>query len=460
MGEARISQEMTHGEASLLEARVVQTMRGAHMAQAGDIVLVAVSGGADSVALLLLLCSARQALGIRVEVAHFEHGIRGQASLADADYVRVLCEGLAIPCHVGHGNVPALAGQWHCGLEDAARRARYDYLDGVAARIGAARIAVAHQLEDQAETLLLHLVHGCGLRGLAAMRPVQGNRIRPLLDVPRGALEAYLRVKGIPWQEDETNGDTAYARNLLRQEVFPLLRRLNPRAAEAMARSATLAGRAEDTLRGLAAERLRGRAKRLPYGMFWQVDGAPMGEDTVRLLCEEAGVPPLDLPQSEALAALAPGGSANLPGGWRAQRTRTRLHLICPEWTPPPPNPADFTRLSAPSGFVGDGVRVQVLDADRAQGAVLRLRQPGDVFAPLGSTGTQKLKQTLQDAGVDRPFRDLLPVLAKGSRVLWIVGLKAGRDAAVGPATRAAIRFDYHGDLPWEIPARISDEIL
>lgn len=437
---------------SSLEARVVQTMQNAHMVRPGDIVLVAVSGGADSVALLLLLCSLRQRLDIRVEAVHYEHGIRGQASLADAGYVQALCEQLAIPCHVGHGDVPALAAQWRCSLEDAARRARYAYLDEVAARIGAARIAVAHQLEDQAETLLLHLVHGCGLRGMAAMRPVQGNRIRPLLDVPRDALEAYLQARGVAWREDETNGDTAHARNLLRGEVFPLLKRLNPRVAEAMARSATLAARAEDALRSLAGERLRSKVKRLPYGMFWQVDGVPMGEEAVRLLCEEAGVPPLDLPQSEALAALLPGGSANLPGGWHALRTPARLHLIQPDWVPPPPNSADFTRLSAPSGFVGDGVRVQALDADRAQGAVFRLRRAGDLFAPLGSEGTQKLKQTLQDAGVDRPFRDLLPVLAKEGRVLWIVGLKAGRDAAIGPGTRAAIRFDYHGDLPWEIP--------
>lgn len=433
-----------------LEAQVLETIRTHGLAGPGDTVLVAVSGGADSVALLLLLCALQGPLGIAVRVAHYEHGIRGEASREDARFVQALCGRLSVPCAVGEGDVPALRAAWRCSLEEAARRARYAFLEATAARTGADVIALAHQQEDQAETLLLHLTHGCGLEGLRGMRMRQGNHIRPLLSISRDALVAYLRARGASWREDATNADTAHARNLLRHAVFPVLRRLNPRIAEAMGRTASIAGQAADRLASEASEALRGSMKMLPYGAFWMPQDA-VAADALRLFAARAGVPPLDARQTEAALGLRPGDMTNLPGGWRMLRTRWRLHLLRPDPALAVLDASAFVQAEAPPGFVGDGVCVQALDATAAEGAVLRFRQAGDVFAPLGG-GTQKLKQTLMDAGVDRPFRDILPVLAKGNRVLWIVGLKAGRDAAIRPDTRRAVQWTYLGDLPWTLP--------
>ncbi|MDR0929078.1 MAG: tRNA lysidine(34) synthetase TilS [Oscillospiraceae bacterium] len=439
-----------NGDDSALLDRVAQTVRENALLLPGEKVLVAVSGGADSLALLVLLWSLREALGIAVEAAHFEHGIRGEASRADAAFVAAFCKERGIPCHVGEGDVPALAREWHASLEDAARRARYTFFDQTLLRVGAQKLALAHQLEDQAETLLLHLVHGAGLAGLSAMRMQRGNRIRPLLDVPRAELEKYLRAQGIAWREDETNRDAAHARNLLRQQVFPLLRRLNPRVAEAMARTAAQAALAQDALELVSRDALAGRVKRLPYGAFCEVGEQLLPAEALRAFAAYAGVPPLSAAQTALLAALPPGATANLPGGWHALRTHKRLHLLSPVPLPAAPNPQDFLWESPGEGY-GDGVRSQVFDADALEGAAFRFRREGDVFAPLGAQGSRKLKAVLRDAGIDRPFRDLLPLLAVDSRVLWIVGLRPARDAAITEKTLRRVQIRYTGALPCEI---------
>lgn len=417
----------------------------------GDTVLAAVSGGADSVALLLVLAALQDTLQFTLHAAHFEHGIRGEASLEDMAFVAALCEREGIPCHVGRGDVPRLKEEWKVSLEDAARRARYAFLEETAARLGGAKIALAHQLEDQAETLLLHLAHGCGLQGLAAMRPVKGNRIRPLLATPRCAVEAFLRARGMAWREDATNRDRAHARNLLRHEVFPVLRRLNPRVSEAMARTASLAAEAADRLAEMADRQLDGRVKRMPYGAFWQPGDMRPEADAIRAFLRYAKAPEIDAASTRRLAALAPSGVENLPAGWRVLRTRERFHAIRPEERAFDVRAEDFVCVTCAVDDLGDGRLEQTFDADRLEGAVFRARRPGDVFAPLGAAGTQKLKKTLQDAGIDQPFRDLLPVIARGNRVLWIVGLKPSRDAAVTGETRRAVKIRYRGELPWTI---------
>lgn len=415
----------------------------------GETVLAAVSGGSDSVALLALLRALAGRLGFCVAAAHFDHHIRGEASAEDARFTARLCAAWNVPCYSGGADVPALSAEWKCSLEDAARRARYAFLDETATACGAAKIALAHQMEDQAETLLLHLTHGCGLDGLAGMRPRQGNRIRPLLAVGREELRAYLRAREIPWREDETNLEPCCARNILRLNVFPALKQLNPRAAEAFCRAAEHAATAADAARERAEEKLRGHFSKTPYGAFWLTKEPDA--DAARLFAAKAGAPVLSEKQTMRLTSLRPGEETDLAGGWRALRSRERLHLIC--------RTAEYDKGSAPFSFApcaekektGDGVRWQTFDAEKLEGAVFRARREGDVFAPLNMQGEQKLKKTLQDAGIDRPFRSLLPVLAKGNRILWIVGLKPSRDAAVTPETKRAVTIRYTGILPWEI---------
>ena len=458
-----------------LEARFARALDALGVAP-GEGVLVAVSGGADSVALLRLFCAMRAAYSLALHVAHLDHGMRGPASAQDARFVSQLCAALHVPCILGARDVPALAARLKTGPEDAARKARYAFLEEARAGVGARYVALAHHLEDQAETVLLRMARGCGLAGLTGMRAARGAYIRPLLGERRQALRGYLQSIGQGWREDESNADPAYARNLLRQRAVPALEALNPNLAQTLAGMAGRLAVDEDFLRGLARESLE--AKRMPYGLCLRAGPLLGAHEALRrraLMAAwaehiEGDVPqPLQAHQVEALSALLggrAGGSCNLPGGWRGLRGREHLHLLAPEGPPGAPEPMPLlvpvqlkgeTRWPggalrarpAQAGETGDGLRTQVLDGDALADAMLRFRQPGDRFRPLGAAGSQPLKQTLIDRGVDRPFRGLIPLVASGSRALWLIGLLPAQDAAVSPRTARPIHFTYEGELPW-----------
>ena len=199
---------------------------------AGARVLCAVSGGADSMCLLHLLLQAAPEGGFQVEAAHFNHGLRGDEAQRDEEFVRAQCVRWQVPLTVGRGDVGDFARREGQTIEEAARTLRYAFLEERAQAAGCTHIATAHNADDNLETLLLHLVRGAGLHGLAGIPPRRGKLIRPLLAVSRREIEAYLTEHGIPHVEDSTNTDAAYARNRLRHQVIPILRALNPRLSE------------------------------------------------------------------------------------------------------------------------------------------------------------------------------------------------------------------------------------
>jgi tRNA(Ile)-lysidine synthase len=200
-----------------------------------DPVGVAVSGGADSVFLL----NALHELGFRISVIHIEHGVRGAASVADAEFAAQLATGFDLPFHLHRADVPSIGGN----LEDAARNVRHVFYSDLIASGAVHRIATGHTRSDQAETVLYRILRGSGLTGLSGILPVtREGLVRPLLEIDRAEIEAWLRERGLAWREDETNRDRTYARNRLRHEILPLLREgFNPQLNAALANLATLA---------------------------------------------------------------------------------------------------------------------------------------------------------------------------------------------------------------------------
>ncbi|MFR0858635.1 MAG: tRNA lysidine(34) synthetase TilS [Christensenellales bacterium] len=194
----------------------------------GEHVLVAVSGGADSTALLCLFDEIREAFPLQISCAHVEHGIRGAASVEDMRFVETLCAQKNIPFYGSRVDATAYARAHKCGLEDAARTLRYNSLMETAKAVGADAIALAHHQGDQAETVLLHAARGSDVRGLCAMRARRGNIIRPLLTFMPEQLRAYLQSIGQPWREDETNVCQDYARNRIRHAALPALEAAYP----------------------------------------------------------------------------------------------------------------------------------------------------------------------------------------------------------------------------------------
>ncbi len=454
-----------------LERRVGQALDALGAMGPGDTVLTAVSGGADSVALLRLFCSLRERRGCAVAAAHLHHGIRGADADADEAFVRALCAELDVPLTVGYTDVPALAAAQGMGIEQAARQARYAFLAQAKTDTGATDIATAHHLEDQAETVLLHLARGCGLAGLTGMRARQGDVIRPLLGVRREELRGYLTACGQTWREDATNSDTAYARNFVRAKVLPELTRLNPHVADALAAMAERLWLDEQYLTAQAHALGVLPITPMRYGGCLRVGDLPHAHEALvrrvmRAALDFCGVAQIESRHVQALCELVGaevGDSRNLPESWRAMRGKAHIHLLSPQ-PEPAPEPVrlaldgdsllwdgmHITARAARPDELGDGVRTQVLDAAMLEHAVVRVRKTGDRFAPLNGTGSQPLKQTLIDRSVDRPFREVLPIVAHGGDTLWVVGIAPADIAKITARTKRAIHLTFTGSLPWE----------
>jgi len=423
----------------------------------GSHVLVAVSGGADSVALLCFFCEVGSRLDLRISCAHVEHGIRGEASVSDMEFVRALCGQKKIPFYAARVDAPAAARARGCGLEEAARALRYDFLLRTADEIHADFIALAHHAMDQAETVLLRAARGADVRGLCAMRARSGRFIRPLLDRMPGELRAYLDKIGQPFREDETNRDVRYARNRVRLEALPALEAAYPGAVRALCRLAEAARRDEAHFEREMARLSLSAPVPLVDGAALRraelaaLDEALLGRVLVRRM-EDAGFGTPDAAVVARLCrAIAAGEetAVNLPGGAHAHVGRRYVCLTRPRASVPDtplglcgrtdtPFGA-FTVRPARPGETGDGRTCQAIPETLARGAVISRRAPGDAMTPFGRKTPVPLRKLMIDAGIERPLRDSLPVLRRGGEILFVFGLRPGERCRVRPGERAVL---------------------
>lgn len=415
--------------------------------------LAGVSGGADSVALLHLLVQG----GLRVTAVHVNHGLRGAESDGDEAFVAELCQRLGVPLRVFRATPPPHPG------EDWARQTRYAFFRQAAEETGVGAIALAHHRDDQAETLLLHLLRGSGLAGLGGMAEdseADGLRIlRPLLNCPRAELQAFLHSIGQPWREDATNGDPRYLRNAIRGDILPRLEALIPGAAERIANTAALLREDEALLHSLTQRFLSAHTgPQLPLAAlqaekpalqrrilraFWQREcGALPGERT------------LSAKQTEAFAALLgakAGSSCNLPGERIARVGWTHLHLTgapLPAMQETPIESSAQLQIAPCQGQTGDGCMAQALPRAMLDGLTVRSRRPGDWLRPFGSSGRQSLQDYFVNRRVDAPFRDRIPLVCRGSEVLLAGGVGAG-DVPRLENTNDAVLLCWREDFPW-----------
>lgn len=289
-------------------------------------VLCALSGGADSMFLLHRLLALREERGLQVFAAHYHHGLRGEESERDADFVAQQCKKLEVPLVIERGDVKSFAVRERLGIEEAARNLRYEFLNKTADRLSCERIATAHTLNDQAETVLMNLCRGAGCRGLGGIPPVRGRIVRPLLQTGRDEIETWLREHEIPWVEDSTNLSDEYARNRFRHGVIPLLLRENPSVLEAIGRTAEILREDDACLNRMAEEFLLAfdGDGGIPSKALLALEPA-VAARVLRKLCG----PGLSMERTDALLRFAKGterGVLELPGQ-KVWRRRGVLHF-------------------------------------------------------------------------------------------------------------------------------------
>ena len=441
-------------------------------------VIAAVSGGADSVALLFVLRALAADGQVRLAgVAHLNHRIRGADADADESFVSDLARRVSLPFHLHREDVPARARRHGQSLEVAGRQARLDFFERLASGAGAPRIALAHTRTDQAETVVLRLARGAGPRGLAGMAPRTGHRVRPLLDESRATLRSWLGKRGETWREDESNADKRIVRNLVRVEILPRLAELNPGAEAALARAARIqredAGLLEDLAAREAEQLLRegdgtvsfsmdalrslheALARRVVRLALLRVHpGRTPGWDETEAVLGSRGrrldLGPLRLELFGDLAVLsnraragerrAPGpvlpvvltipGSAGHPEGrWtvdaRGPLPRTEALFFPPEAGTPPNK---------------DGLRVVVDAAAVGRHLTIRSWEPGDRVQPLGLGGRKKLQDVFVDRKVAVDERGDVPVVvAADGRIVWVAGHVLGDPFRVTPRSEAVV---------------------
>ncbi len=461
-----------------LRQRVIGTIRRHALLRDGPRVLVGLSGGADSVALLLLLRELEQDGALAIAgAAHLNHQLRGAEADGDEAFCAALAGTLGVPFVAERTDIAALARAQKRSLEDAARSARYAFFERAADALSAGVIAVAHTKEDQAETFLLRLLRGSGTRGLAAIQPRAGRIVRPLLDVARADLRAYLASRGQAFREDSSNADVAIPRNRVRHELIPYLAsHFSPGVTDVLVRDAVLARQDEEFLRG---EAIKLAARIVLTDVAVRIDAAGLSSAPRALssrvaqaaLQRLAGLKPITFEHVERLLALADGAGAgravSLPGQdavrvggtivLRAAPTR-RLGSAKSRRDEGGGNSFAFS-LSIP-GEVELGPQGLVVRAERAPGPEqetgrhrtwagrghevgvaagalelplgVRSRRPGDRFRPLGAPGVRKLQDFLVDRKVARQDRDSLPLVVDGrDRIVWVVGQAVAEDFRV-----------------------------
>ena len=451
-----------------------------------DVIGVAVSGGSDSVALLLLLLELREKAGFAVCVAHFNHKLRGADSDADEQFVAGLAKKHGVEFFVQREDIAAKAKAERGNLEDAGRRARYAFFEKLAGDRGLKCVAVAHTADDQAETVLAHILRGTGLAGLGGIHPRVEKVFRPLLGIRRNEMRTYLEATGQPWREDASNRDVTRMRARIRGKLMPFLEKeFQPGLVERLCQMADLAREDEEflneaaKLRVLSAGEISANGSRIstkkllePIAGARQVNA--ISRRVIRALVEEIKTHSgqLGAGHVEAVMALARqqrGGQAlELPGGVEVRKEKEALVFL----------PVIGRSKASTAGPAVDGYRHEmkldrqtsqlhivelslvlhfrvidwpaegretidtraVLDWDRLQfPCSVRNWKPGDAMRPLGHQKVHKLARLLNEIGTSRWDKRNWPVLCSGGRVAWTRGLPAATEFSVSSMTRKAV---------------------
>lgn len=439
-----------------LLGRVRRFVREQSLLLRGDRVLVAVSGGVDSMTLLHILCALRAELDLTLHVAHLDHRLRPD-STSDARFVRAQARRLGLPCTIETCDVAALARKTRSSLEAAGRRARTAFLQRAAEAHSCSKIALGHQQEDQVETFFINALRGAGLRGLGGMPPRRGRLVRPLLHCASGEIEAYAAAQGIEFRQDASNRDVRFRRNWLRLKLMPELQKLYPQLANTVCRNQAWLRQVEEYVRAQAHQALETCLKeRGEDGIVLARDALlslhpALQAEVIRIAAAALTKEGQGLAGRHVEAVLrqaagpSSGGVVVLPQGWMAvvEAKTVRLRRLQAPLQPAPslilPVPGKVqwgqwriaAALRSPTGPFrrqqAKGLSVRMDWSTIKPPLEVRGRRAGDRIDPVGMKGHQKIQDILVDAKVPRLQRDTVPILVDQDGILWVAGYRQSR---------------------------------
>lgn len=422
--------------------------------ESGDNVVIGVSGGADSVALLLVLDSLKQKLGLKLFVVHVNHGLRKEA-FEEADYVKSLCDERNIPFYLYEKDVKEISKQLGIGTEEAGRKVRYEAFSEVLEKVGAGKIAVAHNSNDKAETMLFNLVRGTGLTGLISIPCERGAVIRPLLCVERKEIEEFLNKEHIRFYTDASNLTDDYTRNRIRNNILPLLtKEVNKEAVAHMCKTAGQLGELGDYLKNVVDKAFTECVLKCETGLVEFDKKLLLGQDTyIQKLLVKRAIDELvpgnrDITQThiESVTGLLNKEgtkSVNLPYDIEAVSSYDTLSLSTKEISFEGSYIMETEILQNKEGFdYGKFQYTKCFDYDKIdKSLVLRKREQKDVICVNANGGTKKLKDFMIDEKIPQRQRDFVPIVACGSDVLWVVGYRMSEAYKVSKETKRIIRI-------------------
>lgn len=466
------------------ERKVQEFVEKYRMIQKGDRIVAGISGGADSVCLLYLMKELQKIYDFSIIAVHVNHQLREGEAVRDEEFVRELCSREKVPFYACHVDVEKIAQESGISLEEAGRNARYEIFSQICRKESGNKIALAHHQDDLAETMLHHLARGTGAAGLCSLKPVYGNRIRPLLCMTRQEVESYLEEKKISWQTDSTNLDDHYTRNKIRHHVVDYLcREINSQTVSHMAQTAEELGEIQDFLEKLAEEKMKKYCRKQGKDIFLseslRKEEAVISRRIILRVLKEVSGKTKDFTREhvEMICRLwekQVGKQVYLPYQITGERMYEGVLIgrneakqldrpigICPECKQipleiPGVNQVGkyfiecqvLSREETEDKFlrIPEKTYTKWLNYDRIENSlVFRHRQSGDRFSAHPSGGSKKLKDYLIDRKIPRQERDFLGLLAEGNEILWIIGDRISQKYKVSEETRHILHIQIKG---------------
>ncbi len=417
--------------------KIIKTITSENLISHDDRVLVALSGGADSVFLLLALLDASKTIGFEVAACHVEHGIRGKASLDDMNFCESLCNGLDIKFYAKSFDVVSISKKQKISVEAAGRKVRYDYFDEIIKDYGYTLVATAHHKDDKIETILMNILRGCGLRGFMGIDFKNGNIIRPLLNISKREILDYCRENSVSYCTDETNYDTEYTRNKIRHVLLPNLREFNPSLDESLIRQSIIFSGEDDymhaearlglknclTQNGIDINKLSlyhtALKRRIIYMYIAKCRGTELDitfgdvESAIEL-CEKG--------ETGKTIYLSKGIKVGIEYGVFSVMDESQIKSF--EYRLELDRPVDIVEAGIRVTLYNSGGNLSLKDTDDV---IIRSSKDGDVFYPVGMTGRKKIKDFFQSKKISRYNRHTVPLLVINGEIASVVGMRNDR---------------------------------